>query len=187
MWRVLASGTILVSAVACSAGPSGGGPAAAATPAATASNAAPSASGPIDVCGVVTREEAAAVLGPLPQQPPSKTDNAGFGTYMCMYLGPALSGEGAQTRFARLTVSAGRGKDAADIMEMKTEKMHATIDLPGVGDRAKRSSDGSFVWAQQGGVGCTAEIAVGLPPALTADSAAAQLGRLCGKVLAAGR
>jgi hypothetical protein len=141
-------------------------------------------SGPIDVCAVVTPAEAAAILGSLPPQPPSKTDNAGFGTYMCMYVGPALSGEGAQTHFARLTVSAGRGKDATELMHMDVEKRHATVDLPGVADAAKRSENGWFVWAKQGATSCIAEISVGLPPGLTGDSAASQLGRLCGKIFA---
>jgi hypothetical protein len=156
-----------------------------APPASTSAPAAAPASAPaapIDVCAVVTPTDATAVLGHLSPQPPSATDNVGFGTTMCMYLGPALSGQGAQTRFARLTVSAGRGKDATDLMQMDVEKRHATIDLPGVGDRAKRSENGWFVWAQQDGISCTAEIGVGLPPGLTGDSAASQLGRLCGKI-----
>lgn len=149
-----------------------------------ASNARRTNAGPIDVCGVITPDVAAAVLGPLPAQPPAKTDNAGFGIYACMYIGPKRSGEGAQTIFSRLTVSAGSGKDATDLLQADADKQHATLDLPGVGDAAKRSTDGSFVWAKQGERNCTAQIHNGLPAALTADQAAAQLGGLCQKVLA---
>jgi len=49
---------------------------------------------------------------------------------------------------------------------------------------AKRNADGTFVWAKQGDVYCTAEIANGLPKGQTADSTAAKLGALCKKVLA---
>jgi hypothetical protein len=67
-------------------------------------------------------------------------------------------------------------------MEMDVEKRYATADLPGVGDTAKRSENGWFVSAKQGGTSCIAEVSVGLPPGLTGDSAASQLGRLCGKI-----
>jgi hypothetical protein len=150
-------------------------------------DAARTAAGPIDVCSIVTATDAEAVLGPLPMQPPAKTDNVGFGIRACLYVGPALSGQGAQTVFARLTVQAGSGKDAPDLMQMDADKRKATIDLPGVGDAAKRNAAGSFVWARQGGVLCTAEISNGLPAALTADSAASQLGALCRKVLTAAK
>jgi hypothetical protein len=120
-------------------------------------------------------------------QPPSTTENAGFGIYACGYIGPALSGEGAQTHFARITMSAGHGQDATEMMQADVDKRRAIIDLPGVGDRAKRSENGWFVWAQQGGLSCTAEITVGLPPGLTGDAAAPQLGRLCGKIFAQSR
>jgi hypothetical protein len=53
-------------------------------PSGAGSTTATNAAGPIDVCGVVTPSEATAILGPLPAQPPSKTDNAGFGIYTCM-------------------------------------------------------------------------------------------------------
>jgi len=141
--------------------------------------------GPIDVCGIITPADAAALLGPLPMQPPSKTDHAGFGVDDCMYLGPALGGEGAQTHFARLTVQAGRSSDAADMLQGDAERRKATAPMSGVGDSAKRNEAGMFVWATKGGVSCTAEIAVGLPPSLTADSAATGLGSLCAKVFAA--
>jgi len=85
------------------------------TTAAIAAPAPANAAGPLDVCAIVTPTEAAAILGPLPMQPPSKTDNAGFGMYTCVYLGPAVSGEGAQKRFTRLTVQAGSGKDVPDL------------------------------------------------------------------------
>lgn len=122
-------------------------------------------------------------MGPLPQQPPAKTDNVGFGVSVCMYIGPALSGEGAQTRLARLTIQAGRGKNPADMLQDDVDKRHATTTLSGVGDAAKRNAAGSFVWATKGGVTCTAEISNGLPPPLTPDTAAQGLGRLCDKVL----
>jgi len=153
------------------------------TTAAIAAPAPANAAGPLDVCAIVTPTEAAAILGPLPMQPPSKTDNAGFGMYTCVYLGPAVSGEGAQTRFTRLTVQAGSGKDVPDLTQMDVDKHKATIDLAGVADLAKRSADGTFVWAKKGTVYCTAEIANGLPRGRTADSTAASLGALCRKVL----
>jgi hypothetical protein len=119
------------------------------------------AAGPIVVCGVVTPKEAAAILGPLPTQPPSKTDNAGFGIYTCMYLGPAVSGQGAQTILTRLTVQAGSGRDVPDLMQADADKRKATIDRRGVGDVAKRSANGAFVWSKKGDVYCTAEISNG--------------------------
>jgi len=142
------------------------------------------AAGPIDICAIVTPAEAAAVMGPLPQQPPSKTDNGGFGMSMCMYLGPSVGGQGAQTTFLRLTVQAGASKDAADIFEYNADRRKATIDFPKVGDSAKRNAQGTFVLAKKGATYCTAEIANGLPRGATADSAAAKLGALCQKVLA---
>jgi hypothetical protein len=154
---------------------------AATTPASGASTKA-TAAGPIDVCGVVTPSEAAAILGPLPAQPPAKTDNVGFGIRACMYVGPALSGQGAQTILARLTVQAGSGKDVPDLMQADADRRKATIDLSGVGDAAKRSANGAFVWSKQGDVYCTAEVSNGLPGGLTSDSAASQLGGLCRKI-----
>lgn len=143
------------------------------------------ASGPIDICSIVTPADAAALMGSLTPQPPAKTDHVGFGISACMYVGPALSGTGAQTIFARLTIQAGRGKDPADMLQDDVEKRHATTTLPGVGDSAKRNDTGSFVWTSKSGVTCTAEISNGLPPPLTPDTAAQGLGRLCQKVLAA--
>ena len=180
--RAIAGVALLSALISCGTSPSKSATASGATSTAASPAAAAASSGPIDVCAAVTPAEATTVFGSLPAQPPSKTDDAGFGTYTCMYIGPALSGEGAQTRFARLTVSAGRSKDATEMMQMDAEKRHATVDLPGVGEAAKRSDNGWFVWARQSGVSCTAEISVGLPPTLTGDSAAVQLGRLCGKV-----
>jgi hypothetical protein len=143
-----------------------------------------SAADAIDVCKIVTTAEAATILGALPPQPKSETEHVGFGVDMCMYVGPALSGQGAQTRFARLTVQAGRGKDASDTLQMDAEQRKATLNLPGVGEAAKRNEEGSFVLAAQGGVFCTAEISNGLPKGLTAESAASQLGGLCRKIFA---
>jgi hypothetical protein len=153
-------------------------------PSGAGSTSATASADPIDVCGVVTPSEAAAILGPLPPQPPSKTDKAGFGIYTCMYIGPAISGQGAQTIFTRLTVQAGSGKDVPDLMQMDADKRKATIDLTGVGEAAKHSPNGLFVWAKQAGVYCTAEISNGLPRGLTEDSAASQLGGLCRKIFA---
>lgn len=150
----------------------------------TATTKEANASGPIDVCGIVTPAEAKALLGPLPMQPPAATDSVGFGIYMCMYIGPKLSGEGAQTVFSRLTVEAGSGKDVPDLLQMDADKRHAVITLSGAGDEAKRNAAGSFVWAKQGALYCTAEIGNGLPPGLTADSAATQLTGLCSKIFA---
>jgi hypothetical protein len=70
-------------------------------------------------------------------------------------------------------------------MQVDADKRKATIALSGVGDAAKRNADGSFVWAKQGSVYCTADISNGLRKGLTADAAATQLGGLCKKVLAA--
>ena len=111
--------------------------------------------------------------------------DVGFGITACMYVGPALSGEGAQTTFARLTIQAGRGKDPADMLQDDVDKRHATTALANVGDSATRNAEGSFVWATRGGVTCTAEISNGLPPTVTADAAAQGLGHLCQKVLTA--
>jgi hypothetical protein len=141
-----------------------------------------SAAEAIDVCKIVTSADAATILGALPAQPKSDTEHVGFGIDMCMYVGPALSGQGAQTKFARLTVQAGRGKDASDMLQMDADRRKATLNLPGVGEAAKRNEAGSFVSAAQGGVFCTAEINNGLPKGLTAESAASQLGGLCRKI-----
>ncbi len=151
----------------------------------TAQAPATAAAGPIDVCAIVTAADAAALLGSLAPQPPAKTDHAGFGVDDCLYIGPALSGEGAQTRFARLTIQAGRSRDASDMLQADADRRKATEAMPGVGESAKRNGDGSFVWATKGGVTCTGEISGGLPPALTADSAAKGLGDLCAKVFGA--
>ncbi|PYR42605.1 MAG: hypothetical protein DMF93_05390 [Acidobacteria bacterium] len=140
---------------------------------------------PIDVCAIVTADDAKALFGPLPMQPPATTDNAGFGVRACMYIGPALSGAGAQTRFARLMVQAGRTKDAVDLLQADADRRKATVDFAGGGDAAKRSADGMFVWETKGGLSCTASIDVGLPSALTADTAAANLADLCRKIFAA--
>ena len=141
-----------------------------------------SATGPIDVCEVVTPDVVTTILGPLPAQPPSKSESVGFGIYQCLYIGPKRSGEGAQTIFSQLSVSAGSGKDAPFLLQNDADKRHAVVNLSGVGDEAKRSADGSFVWAKQGGLYCTAQISNGLPAPLTADSAATQLAGLCTKV-----
>jgi len=161
---------------------------AARTPASAASpppDATRAAAGPIDMCGIVTASDAKEVLGPLPMQPPAKTDNAGFGVYLCMYVGPVISGQGAQTVFSRLTVQAGSGKDAPDLLQADAEKRKAAVDFPSVGDAAKRNDAGSFVWARQSGVSCTAEISNGLPAGLTPDIAASRLATLCRKVFSA--
>jgi hypothetical protein len=141
----------------------------------------------IDVCGIVTPAKAKAVLGDLPSQPPVKTDHAGFGVDVCMYVGPKISGAGAQTIFSRLTVQTGTGNDGPDMLQAGAERRKATLPLAGVGDAAKRSQDGTFVWAKQGAVACTAEIANGLPKGATADTAATALGGLCRDVLAAAK
>lgn len=138
----------------------------------------------IDVCGVVTPAKARAVMGELPSQPPSKTDHVGFGVDTCVYLGPKLSGAGAQTIFSRLTVQTGTGKDGPDMLQADADKRKATLPLAGVGDAAKRNQAGTFVWARQGAVACTAEIANGLPKTLTADSAVTALAGLCRDVFA---
>jgi hypothetical protein len=138
----------------------------------------------IDVCGIVTAAKAAAVLGPLAKQPPSQTDHVGFGVDSCMYLGPAVSGSGAQTVFSRLTVQTGTGKDGPDMLQMDADKRKATMAVTGVGDAARRNQPGTFVWARQGGVVCTAEIANG-PKTLTPDAAATALAGLCRDVFAA--
>jgi hypothetical protein len=139
------------------------------------------------MCGIVTPGDATALLGPLPLQPPAKTESVGFGIYQCMYVGPKRSGGGAQTVFSHLTVAAGTGKDAADLLQNEAEKRHAVVDFSGLGEGAKRSADGSFVWAKQGALSCTAQISNGLPPALTADSATTQLAGLCRKVFSNGK
>lgn len=138
----------------------------------------------IDVCGIVTAVKAKAVLGSLASQPAAQTDHVGFGVDSCMYVGPAMSGSGGQTVFSRLTVQAGAGKDAPDMLQMDADKRKATIPLSGVGDAAKRNQAGTFVWARHAGVVCTAEIANGLPKGLTADSAASSLAGLCRDVFA---
>ena len=138
----------------------------------------------IDVCAIVTPEKAKAVLKDLAPQPPVKTDHVGFGVDGCMYIGPKMSGVGAQTIFSRLTVQTGTGKDGPDMLQADADKRQATASLAGVGEAAKRSQVGTFVWARQGGVACTAEISNGLPRGLTADSAAAALGGLCRDIFA---
>jgi hypothetical protein len=138
----------------------------------------------IDVCAIVTAAKAKAVLGDLTPQPPVKTDHAGFGVDTCMYIGPKVSGVGAQTIFLRLTVQTGTGKDGPDMLQADADKRKATASLAGIGEAAKRNQLGTFVWAKQGGVACTAEIANGLPKGLTADSAAAALGGLCRDIFA---
>jgi hypothetical protein len=138
----------------------------------------------IDVCGIVTPARAKAVLGDLGPQPPVKTDHVGFGVDTCMYIGPKVSGAGAQTIFLRLTVQTGTGKDGPDMVQADADKRKATLPLAGVGEAAKRNQAGTFVWAKQGAVACTAEISNGLPKGLTADAAAAALGGLCRDVLA---
>ena len=141
----------------------------------------------IDVCGIVTPAKAKGVLGDLPAQPPSKTDHEGFGVDMCMYIGPKLSGAGAQSTFARLTVETGTGKDGPDMLQYYADKNKATVPLAGVGESAKRNQAGTFIWAKQGATVCTAEIANGLPKGLTADAAANALGGLCRDVLTAAK
>jgi hypothetical protein len=138
----------------------------------------------IDVCAIVTTAKAKAVLGDLAPQPPVKTDHVGFGVDNCMYIGPKISGAGAQTIFSRLTVQTGTGKDGPDMLQTDADKRKATASLAGVGEAAKRNQAGTFVWAKQGGVACTAEIANGLPKGLTADSAATALGGLCRDIFA---
>ncbi len=86
--------------------------------------------------------------------------------------------------FSRLTVFTGSGKDAGDMLQMDADKQHATADLSGVGDSAKRNTTGDFVWAKKGSRYCTAQISNGLPASLTADQAVTKLGELCQKVLA---
>lgn len=136
----------------------------------------------IDICGIVTAAKAKAVLGEVVSQPPPKTDHVGFGVDSCMYMTP-VSGGGANAHFLRLTVQAGTGKDGPDILQMDADKRKATVALSGVGEAAKRNQGGTFVWAKQGGVVCTAEIANGLPKGMTADAAATALGGLCRDVL----
>ena len=126
-------------------------------------------------------------MGGLGPQPPVKTDHVGFGVDMCMYLGPKMSGVGAQTIFSRLTVQTGTGKDGPDMLQADADKRKATLPLAGLGDAAKRNQAGTFVWAKQGAVACTAEIANGLPKGVTADAAATGLGGLCRDVLAAAK
>jgi hypothetical protein len=138
----------------------------------------------IDVCAVVTQAKAKAVLGELAPQPPVKTDHVGFGVDTCMYIGPKISGAGAQTIFSRLTVQTGTGKDGPDMLQADADKRKATASLAGVGEAAKRNQEGTFVWAKQGTVACTAEIANGLPKGLTPDAAATALGGLCRDIFA---
>ncbi len=140
----------------------------------------------IDVCGVVTPAKAKAVLGALAAQPPVKTDHVGFGVDSCMYIGPKVSGAGAQTIFSRLTVQTGTGKDGPDMLQADVDKRKATLPVPGVGEGAKRNQAGTFIWAKQGGVACTAEIS-SPSNTLTADAAATMLGGLCRDVFAAAK
>lgn len=141
----------------------------------------------IDVCGIVTPAKAKVVLGDLGAQPPAKTDHVGFGVDSCMYIGPRISGAGAQTTFSRLTVQTGTGKDGPDMLQADVDKRKATVPLAGVGDAAKRNPAGTFVWAMHGGVACTAEIANGLPKGMTGDAAATALEALCRDVFAAAK
>jgi hypothetical protein len=141
----------------------------------------------IDVCGIVTPAKAKVVLGDLGAQPPAKTDHVGFGVDSCMYLGPRISGAGAQTTFSRLTVQTGTGKDGPDMLQADADKRKATLPLAGVGDAGKRNQAGMFVWAMHAGVACTAEIANGLPKGMTGDAAATALGGLCKDVFAAAK
>jgi len=136
----------------------------------------------VDVCGIVTAAKAKAVLGEVVTEPPVKTDHVGFGVDSCMYITP-ISGGGAHASFLRLTVQVGSGKDGPDMLQMDADRRKATLPLAGMSD-AKRSQSGTFVWAKQGGVACTAEIANGLPKGLTADAAATALGGLCRDALA---
>jgi len=140
----------------------------------------------IDVCAIVTPAKAKAVLGDLPMQPPAKTDNDNFGLNSYMYVGPKVSGVGAQTTFLRLTVETGtaKNKDGVDILQDNADKRKATASLAGVGEAAKRNQAGTYVWAKQGGIVCTAEIANGLPKGLTADATATALGGLCRDIFA---
>lgn len=140
----------------------------------------------IDVCGIVTPAKAKAALGEVANQPPAKTDHAGFGIDTCMYMTP-VHGAGANVSFLRLLVQAGTGKDGPDMLQTEADMRKATLSLAGVGEAAKRSQAGTFIWAKQGSVACTAEIANGLPKGLTPDSAAAALGGLCRDVLDAAK
>lgn len=139
----------------------------------------------IDVCAIVTAAKAKATLGALTSQPAVHTDHVGFGVDSCMYVGPPVSGTGGQTVFLRLIVETGTGKDGPEMLQMDADKRKATVALPSLGDAATRNQAGTFVWARQAGVVCTAEVANGLPKGLTADSAASALGNLCRDVLAA--
>jgi hypothetical protein len=140
----------------------------------------------IDVCAIVTPEKARAVMRGMAAQPPVKTDHVGFGVDSCMYIGPKISGAGAQSVFSRLTVQTGTGKDGPDMLQADADKRKATLPIAGLGDAAKRNQAGTFVWAKQGSVVCTAEIANG-PQALTADAAATALGGLCHDVFVAAK
>jgi len=140
----------------------------------------------IDVCGIVTPAKAKAVLGEVASQPPAKTDHAGFGVDACMYTTP-VHGAGANVSFLRLLVQAGTGKEGPDMLQTDADMRKATLPLSGVGEAAKRSQAGTFIWAKQGSAACTAEIANGLPKGVTADAAATALGSLCRDVLTASR
>src|SRR5215469_14815787 len=96
----------------------------------------------IDVCAIVTAAKAKGVLGDLAPQPPVKTDHVGFGVDTCMYIGPKISGAGAQTIFSRLTVQTGTGKDGPDMLQADADKRKATASVAGVGETAKRSQTG---------------------------------------------
>lgn len=186
-WMVVTGAVLFAAVAACgtrSADNSRGAASAGSAAAPATAAAQPASAGPIDVCRVVTAADAAGVLGPLPPQPPASTDNVGFGVRSCMYVGPKLSGQGAQTVFTRLTVQAGSGKGPGDMLQADVDRRHATIDLPGVGDSAKRSPDGSFVWATRADVFCTAEISNGLPAGLSPDAAASKLAEVCRKIFA---
>jgi hypothetical protein len=103
-----------------------------------------------------------------------------------MYTTP-VHGAGANVSFLRLLVQAGSGKDGPDMLQTEADMRKATLPLAGVGDAAKRSQAGTYIWTRQGSVACTAEISNGLPKGLTADSAATALGGLCRDVLAAAK
>jgi len=137
----------------------------------------------IDVCGIVTAPKAKTVLGEVVTQPPVKTDHAGFGVDACVYMTP-VHGAGANVSVLRLTVQAGTGKEGPDMLQTEAEMRKATLPIAGVGESAKRNQAGTFIWAKQGAVACTAEIANGLPKGVTADAAAIGLAGLCRDVLA---
>lgn len=135
----------------------------------------------VDVCAAVTYADAEAIIGKLPMQPTGGTNDNGFDTYRCLYIGPRISGEGGNMVVARLTVSAGFGKYAESGFQYDVDRLHATVVLPGVGDTATRNEAGTFVWAKRGGLTCTAE-AKPFPADGTGPDLAKRLGELCQKV-----